>query len=401
MADTPEPNFARRRGVLAGAAVVAVGLLIAIGVGLARGGSTDTLSDSLPSTSSATTSPTTTTVPPATTTTTTTTTTPTTTTTTTTTTTVPVPTTILDNGVPIWEPYEPLPALDGFAALTGEPAGSDVSNRSIIAAKIDNYPRARPQWGLDQADVVIEENVEGVTRFVALFHSQLPDRLGPVRSARTGDLDILAPMNRPILVWSGGNGGVTNWVESAARSGVLVNFTAQKSPCYNRNSSRSAPHNLQLNPSCALDNAPTAGAARPLWAIDPAWTPPADVGAVPTAAFNVGMDGVSVDWVWDAESSKYLRSQNGNRHTAASGAQIAVDNVVELLVFHAPSPVDARSPNPITVGLGAAVVHRNGESIPGTWERTTAYDPFTLRDANGAVIPLNTGKSFVELVRDR
>ncbi|WP_395081651.1 DUF3048 domain-containing protein, partial [Ilumatobacter sp.] len=188
MADTPEPNFARRRGVLAGAAVVAVGLLIAIGVGLARGGSTDTLSDSLPSTSSATTSPTTTTVPPATTTTTTTTTTPTTTTTTTTTTTVPVPTTILDNGVPIWEPYEPLPALDGFAALTGEPAGSDVSNRSIIAAKIDNYPRARPQWGLDQADVVIEENVEGVTRFVALFHSQLPDRLGPVRSARTGDL---------------------------------------------------------------------------------------------------------------------------------------------------------------------------------------------------------------------
>ncbi len=208
MADAPEPNYARRRGVVAGAAVVAVGALVALGVGLTGGGTADTLTISLPSTSTTTTTtttttlpPTTTTLPPTTTTTPTTTLPPTTTTTTTTTTTapVPVPTTILESGVPIWEPYELLPALDGIAALTGEPAGPDVSSRPIIAAKIDNFPRARPQWGLDLADVIIEENVEGVTRFVALFHTQLPDRLGPVRSARTGDLDILSSMNRAIL----------------------------------------------------------------------------------------------------------------------------------------------------------------------------------------------------------
>jgi hypothetical protein len=403
MPDASNPNYTRRRLVVAGASLVAVGALVAAVLNVASGSGGEAVSISIPSTTTTTTT-TTTTLPPSTTSSTTTTLAPTTTattTTTTTTTTVPVPTTIVDNGVPIWEPYEPLPPLVGIAALTGEPADVDVTNRPIIAAKIDNYPRARPQWGLDQADVIIEENVEGVTRFVALFHTQLPDRIGPVRSARTGDLDILASMNRPILAWSGGNRGVTNWVESAARSGILVNFTAQKSPCYNRNSSRRAPHNLQLNPVCALENAPTAGPARQLWGIDGTWTDPGDIGAVPSPAFNVSMDGVSVDWAWNEEAQRYFRSQNGNAHLAASGAQIAVDNVVELFVFHAPSPVDARSPNPVTVGRGPATVHRNGIRIPATWARNSAYEPFALIDANNEAIALDTGKTFVELVRDR
>ena len=316
------------------------------------------------------------------------------------TTTIPSPTTVLQNGVPIWEPYEPLPALEGIAALTGLPAEADVASRPIIAAKIDNYSRARPQWGLDQADVIFEENVEGVTRFVALFHTRLPDRVGPIRSARTGDLDILASMNRPILAWSGGNQGVTNWIESAARSGVLVDFTAQVNPCYNRTSNRSAPHNLQLNPSCAIGNAPSAGSAQPLWAIDADWIATAEIGAAPQGNFSVSMEGVAVGWTWDAGIGKYLRSQNGGRHVAASGNQIAVDNVVEMSTFHAPSPVDARSPNPITVGFGEAVIHRNGVAIPGIWIRETAYDAFTFLDRiKSEPIELNTGTTFVELVR--
>ncbi len=303
--------------------------------------------------------------------------------------------------MPIWEPYEPLPALDGIAALTGQPAGPEITSRPILAVKIDNYSRARPQWGLDQADVIIEENVEGVTRFVALFHTRLPDRVGPVRSARTGDLDIVTSMNRPILAWSGGNRGVTNWIESAARSGVLVDFTAQKNPCYNRNSSRRAPHNLQLNPACAIDNAPTAGPARQLWAINADWMVPDGIGAAPEVNFSIAMDGVAVDWAWDAASGKYLRSQNGGRHLATSGNQIAADNVVEIITAHPPSPVDARSPNPITVGSGAAVVHRNGINIPATWVRTSAYEPFVFIDrVASAPIELNIGSTFVELVRD-
>lgn len=328
-----------------------------------------------------------------------------TTSTSTTTTTEPVPTTSLVTSspaapaVPVWDPFEPLPGLDGIAALTGLAADDEVTARPILAAKVDNYPSARPQWNLDLADVIFEENVEGVTRFVALFHTNVPDSVGPIRSARTGDLDILASMNRPILAWSGGNPGVTAWVESAASSGVLVDFSAQKNACYSRSSSRRIPHNLLLDPSCALGRASTAGPARPLWDIDEAWVDPGGIGAVAQGSFNVSMDGVSVDWAWNADEQRFMRSQNGNRHTVVSGSQIGADNVIELFVEHPPSPVDARSPNPVTVGTGAAVIHRDGLAIPATWTRVAAIQPFEFVDSDGVPIQLDTGTTFVELVR--
>ena len=247
--------------------------------------------------------------------------------------------------------------------------------------KIDNYSRARPQWGLDSADAIIEENVEGVTRFVGLFHSNLPDRVGPVRSARTGDLDIFAGMNRPIVAWSGGNPGVTRWIRSAADSRVLVDFTAQRNPCYQRSSSRSAPHNLLLDPTCAVNTAFEPGPAKPLWPIQADWAPAPEVGAVPDTSFDVNMDGVRVTWTWNPEFEVYVRAQNGNPHLAVSGNQIVMDNVVEIYTAHPPSPVDAGSPNPITLGGGRAVIHRDGQAIEAVWGRTYPYDAFGFADA--------------------
>ena len=105
----------------------------------------------------------------------------------------------------VWPPYEPLPGVAGLAALTGLAAGPELETTAALAVKIDNHPGARPQWGLEAADLVVEENVEGVTRFVvAVFHSRQPSMIGPVRSARTSDLAVLASLNRPILAWSGG-----------------------------------------------------------------------------------------------------------------------------------------------------------------------------------------------------
>ncbi len=136
------------------------------------------------------------------------------------------------NGVPVWPPYEALPPSDGIAALTGFAADPNVTGRPIIAVKVDNYRLARPHIGLDLADAVLEVNVEGVSRFIALFHSRTPPLIGPVRSARTTDLDLLAAMNRPIFGYSGANPGVTNWIESAADSNLLVDRGAPRSACY-------------------------------------------------------------------------------------------------------------------------------------------------------------------------
>ena len=310
------------------------------------------------------------------------------------------PGSVISSGVPIWPPYVALPPLAGTAALTGLAADASVTARPILAVKIDNYGSARPQWALDQADAVIEENVEGISRFVALFHTNLPEVVGPVRSARIGDLDLLSAMNRPVFAYSGANPGVTDWINSAASSSVLVDWTALRHPCYKRSPDRSGPHNLLLDPTCAVNSSPTAGPARPLWQIASAWTAPSHAGVVADTAFTVDMDGVEVGWAWDSAAGVYLRSQDGQPHVAVSGTQLSAQNVVEIATEYYPSPVDARSPTPNTVGTGAAIVHRNGTAVPVVWSRATAYDPFSFVDPlTGQPVMLNTGKTFIELER--
>jgi len=396
-------------------AIAATAVLVIVGfvVVIAGGSDDDNVATAPPTTASTTTGASTTsidssgaTTPATTTSAATTSTTSTSSTTTTTTTTMPPPTTVLVDGVPVWPLYEPAGPLADVAALTGLPADESIRTRPIVAVKIDNFARARPQWNLDQADVIVEENVEGVTRFIGLFHSVLPDRVGPVRSARTGDLDVFAGLNRPVLAWSGGNRGVTNWIESAERSNVLSNFTAQRNPCYQRSSSRSVPHNLLLDPTCAVNTAlgrdvPPGPASR-LVIHDADYEPGPDVVTSPDESFRVEMDGVAVDWAWAPTIGSYIRFQNGNPHVALSGNQIAVQNVIELITEHPPSPVDARSPNPITVGTGVAVIHRDGVRIDANWSRTNPYGPFTFFDATTEEpIGLMPGKTFIELARPR
>ena len=310
------------------------------------------------------------------------------------------PGSITSHDVPVWPPYTARPPLDGVAALTGLPADVTVTSRPILAVKIDNYGPARPQWGLEQADAIVEENVEGITRFVALFQTNLPDVVGPVRSARIGDLDLLSGMNRPVFAYSGANPGVTDWISSAASSDVLVDFKALHNPCYSRTPDRPGPHNLLLDPNCAVGLATSAGPARPLWQIEPLWTPPASAGAIGDTTFSIAMDGVAVDWTWDNATGTYVRSQDGQPHVSVSGTQISAPNVVEVSTVYVKSPVDSRSPTPISVGHGEAVVHRDGMAIPAIWSRATAYDPFVFTDtATSQPIPLDTGTGFIELVR--
>ncbi len=323
---------------------------------------------------------------------------------TTTTTAVPVPSstaapqppaTVPSFPPPTWPPYDPLPGVPGVAALTNAPR-PDLENVPALAVKVDNHPGARPQWSLSLADVIFEENVESLTRFIAIFHSHLPDVIGPIRSARTSDMNILAAFNRPVLAWSGGNKNVTAVVRSAAQSGILANVSAQTiGRCYRRAAGKKAPHNLVVDPPCALAAAPSAGPARAPWSFDDTYAPAGEGDG----AFAIRMDGVDVVWVWDAASGRYLRNQDGRPHLAIDGTRIAATNVVILYVAYLPSPADVRSPEAQTLGSGALVVHRNGVATVGTWSRGAAIDPFTFTDAAGASIPLAGGTTFVELVR--
>jgi len=295
-----------------------------------------------------------------------------------------------------WPPYSPLPGVTGVAALTGLALDDAAAALPIVAVKIDNDPRARGQWALDGADVIFEENVEYMTRFIALFHSRQPAEAGPVRSARSGDLYILAAMNRPVLAWSGGNAGVTQWVEAAAAAGRLVNLSALKVACYRREESRPRPHNLILSMSCARSRSAGAGPARPLFR----FTTESDVpSGVPTPGFDVRMDGVRVRWDYDPATGRYLRSQDGASHLTAGGVRVAVTNVVVVYCTHIQSPVEPRSPAPVTVGSGRVVVHVGGLARSGTWRRAVDTDPWTFVADDGSEILLEPGTTWVQLAR--
>ncbi|MEX2626978.1 MAG: DUF3048 domain-containing protein, partial [Ilumatobacteraceae bacterium] len=318
-----------------------------------------------------------------------------------TTTTVPPPTfgELNDAGLTEWPPFTPAGPRDGIAALTGRSAGPDVTARAVLAVKVDNAGPARPQWALADADVIFEINVEGVTRFMAMYHTNLPAEVGPVRSGRASDLAVLAAANRPILAWSGGNPGVTAEVRHAAASGVLENLSALETNCFRRERSRRAPNNLILSTACAYERA--AGApARSLWTFDPDWQPPPGQAYGPDSTFDVQMDGVRVTWRWDPGSGRYLRSQSGSPHVTVDGRQAAADNVVRLHVPHFPSRIDARSPEALTVGSGEMVLHRDGVATLGRWERNGPYEPFTFRAGDGSVMPLRPGTTFVHVARE-
>jgi hypothetical protein len=290
--------------------------------------------------------------------------------------------------------HEPLPAWQGDAPLTGLPIDAATRSRPALAVKVDNSPQARPQWSLNQADIVIEENVEGITRFVAVFHSRAPDRVGPVRSARTTDPDLLAALNRPILAFSGGNPYVTSYVRGAHALGWLSNLSAQLADCYWRSGLRSSPHDLMLDPLCAWESTTYAGPARPLFEHGHTETP---VGGEPELEYSVRMYGLDVEWAWDAELGRYLRRQAGDWHVDAFGEVIAAVNVVELDVVYRTSAADPLSPEADTVGSGRAVVHRDGISIDGWWSRDDRFEPFALTTDDGLPIALAAGNVFVEL----
>ncbi len=291
--------------------------------------------------------------------------------------------------------FEPLPAWEGDAPLTGLPVDPDVWRRPALAVKIDNSPGGRPQWNVADADLVIEENVEQITRLIAVYQSVVPDRVGPVRSARTSDIDILSGLNRPILAWSGGNPGVTGDVRGAHQYGWLSNLSALQTDCFWRSSTRAAPHNLLLDPACAWNSTTYAGPARPLFARDAGGVPPGRG----EDRFTVAMDGIDVTWVWEPTAGRYQRRQRGDWHVDVDGAVIGAENVVELEVEYRPSSADARSPEAVTVGSGRAVVHRGGVAVVGTWSRPDRSQPFTLVADDGTPITLGPGTTFVELER--
>jgi len=272
--------------------------------------------------------------------------------------------------------------------------------RVAIACKIDNHPNARPQNGLNKADIVFEENVEGLTRFAAVFHSQGSDPVGPLRSGRTQDIDILASFNKPLFCWSGGNSRVTRAIN--ASSLVNVGYSASRGKGgYYRAKDKRIPHNLYAKTSNLWTLAPE-GSGPPV----PQFTYRGSSDAKPATSTavdgaKVSMYNVKVFWKWDTASGSFMRfNENLKRemepHMADDG-QVSAKNVVVLYVTYRRSKADRKSPHAVTTGTGTGFVLTDGGLIEVKWERNDPDLPFTFTDSAGAVVRFTPGRTWVEV----
>jgi hypothetical protein len=287
--------------------------------------------------------------------------------------------------------------------LTGVVSGK-VAPHPAVAVKIENSLDARPQKGLNSADNVWEEVVEGgITRYLAVFHSHLPAEIGPVRSVRPMDPFMAAPLHG-LLAFSGGQPG---FVAAAGTSGVQIVSMDKGAAGFYRVSTRSAPHNVYASLQTFLAHADAAHQAAP-----PAqFTYPSagqqssafSAGSVPTAALHLTLSGVGhPNWTWSPAHKAWMRDESGTPAVEASGDPLHATNVVVLRVdlFDTGKVDPAGNPVPETklTGTGQALIASGGRSISATWTKAAVGSPLVLAGAAGAPITLAPGNTWIELV---
>lgn len=297
-------------------------------------------------------------------------------------------------------PADPIPeTVWPLTGIDAEGADQAALDRPALSIKIENSADARPQSNLQYADIVFEEQVEyGISRLVAIYHSDTPETVGPIRSMRPMDKNIMGSFEGP-LIFSGAQRGFIN---DARNSGQEL--IAQDTGGYGffRVSGKRAPHNLH-------------GTLDDFFAQTDASAPPQQFTyAYPAEESNVVAEGTtatSIDisasprmqpsWDWSASDGTWLRSEGGSPHVTADGTQLYADNVVVLWVNLRSNSSGGGSAVPETIVVtdsGTGYVAAGDSYIPITWSKAGQFDPYVLKTESGETVELIPGQTWVELI---
>jgi hypothetical protein len=293
--------------------------------------------------------------------------------------------------VPTTDPSAP---VVGTFPLTGMPARDRAAlSRPAVAVKIDNASASRPQAGIDQADVIYEEFTEGITRFVVAFHSSDAPMVGPVRSVRPADPNIVKPLGGP-LIFSGGSPAVLDVVRAAG----VRQITENDRDTLRRRSGRRAPHNLYTNTPDMFRKA-GGGAAPP--AFSPFLRPGQNfspAGATPATSLTLTpAPNVRAAYAWDPAAGVWKRSTDGRPHMLEGDVQIAPRNVIVQFTAYAGFVQDRKVRFPEVVGSGDALILSGGMQVRAKWTKSAPGSVTTYVDSAGAPIPLAPGQTWVHL----
>ena len=305
----------------------------------------------------------------------------------------PAPTTSAAPSTPA--PPPPKNPLTGVGAVPTAP---------VVSVKIDDTEPGRPQVGINQADIVYVEAVEGgLTRLAAIFGTHHPSKVGYVRSTRPSDPDLLLQFGKITAAYSG---GAHDSLPLMRRSG-LKSWSNDAGAAYYFRAPHANDHgyiNLALNLAEVAKKTHTAAPHSIGWTFSAS-----DAGLPATTGTNVRTTvrgsysvGTPVQFKWDAKLHAYVRYIDGVRQVDAGGHPVAATNVVVQFckVVSHPQDTDVNG-NPsqftYTVGSGPVAVFRHGKRINGTWSRPGVHSGTSFKLPDGKALPLVPGNTWVVL----
>lgn len=289
----------------------------------------------------------------------------------------------------------PGPAPSTSTALTSPFTGESVSSlRRVLAVKIDNIAQARPPTGLAKADIVYLIPVEGgLSRIMAIFSSHYPPVVGPVRSAREDDMELLRQFGRPAFAYSGATPVLLPYIHRHAR---IVDLYAGIASGYFRDNARVAPYNLYARTHDLLAQANGASKAHDIGFR----FGPAPAGGQPARAESVSYPAASFTFAWSKARGRWLVSMDGApSHDTADGRLSAATVVIQHTTVRTSRFLEygSRPPYAESVGSGTAIVLRDGKAYQARWSRPNAEDGTTFTTAAGQPMTFARGPVWIVL----
>ncbi|NDI11101.1 MAG: DUF3048 domain-containing protein [Actinobacteria bacterium] len=285
-------------------------------------------------------------------------------------------------------------AKNFFTGLAGD-------NKQILVVKIDDTNAAHPQIGVESADLVYVEQVEGgLTRLAAIYTSKLPPLIGPIRSARISDIELLAQFGRVGFAYSGAQSKMRPVIAAAN----LENLSAERNPpsIYGKDPNRPGPVDMILKPDLLLERAN----ANPKIRIETATASVFPFGDAPkgetnTAIAKIKWPSAKYELRWDSTNEKWLIYFNEKPNIAANGEQLYADTAIIQIVSITPSIYGDKfgeiTPFSKTTGSGKAVMLRDGLSYQISWQRNLETDLTTWKSEDGGVANFKPGRTWIFL----
>jgi len=286
------------------------------------------------------------------------------------------------------------------APITNSISGKVGNDGPVLVVKIDDTPPARPQIGLEVADLIYIEQVEGgLTRLAAIFSSEIPLIIGPVRSARISDIEIMQQFGRVAFAYSGAQSKLLPLIAASN----VENFGAQRQgrEIYANDLLRNQPVAMILQAKTLMDrskseNLPIAISKNMGWNFGGS----PETGT-PIASAKVSWPASSYDVTWTDSENRWLLDYRGVPNLAASGQQLGASTFVIQLVSITPSEYGDKfggvTPITQTVGTGRGYVLRDGMAIAGIWNRVSADSGTTWKTLNGEEILFAPGQIWIAL----